>query len=283
MNSSESITSIFPLLIAIVFIQGGASLAKQLFPAVGAPGATLLRLGFATLILFCIWHPWKVKLTRRAIRSILIYGASLGAMNLFFYMALARLPMGITVAIEFTGPLGVALISSRKPFDFLWTALATAGILLILPVSPSSVPLDILGVLYALIAGISWGLYIFFGQKAGAAIHGGTATALGMLTGTLVVLPFGIASAGSKLLNPSILPLAVVVALLSSALPYSLEMVAMKKLRTQTFGILMSLEPAIAALSGLFFLNEHLALPQWAAILCIILASAGTSATAARP
>lgn len=272
--------AILTVVIAMVSIQVGASIAKRLFPAVGATGATALRLFFATLILGLIWRPWRGKLTRRELLAVVTYGASLGGMNLLFYLALARIPLGIAVAIEFTGPLAVALFASRKPLDFVWAALAVCGIVLILPISGASKALDWVGVGFALGAGLCWALYILFGQKAGAAVHGGKATALGMATAALIACPIGIAHAGTALLDPAILPFAIGVAILSSALPYSLEMMALQRIPTRTFGILMSLEPAIGALSGLLFLHEQLALGQWVAIGCIILASVGSSASA---
>ncbi|WP_164010992.1 threonine/homoserine exporter RhtA [Pyxidicoccus trucidator] len=272
--------AVLAVLAAMSTIQFGASLAKGLFPVLGAQGTTALRLGFATLILLAFWRPWRRKLTRRDVLAVGVYGAALGGMNLTFYLALERIPLGIAVAIEFTGPLAVALLSTRRPIDFVWALLAVAGILLILPLSEASQPLDPVGVVWALAAGACWALYILFGQRAGAAVHGGTATSLGMATAALLVMPFGVAHAGEGLLNVSLWPAALGVAVLSSALPYSLEMIALKELPTRTFGILMSLEPAIAAVSGLVILGEQLALVQWVAIGCVILASAGSAATA---
>lgn len=269
--------SIAALLIAMVSIQSGAALAKQLFPLIGSQATTMLRLGFAALILCLLWRPWKTTFSKKEIRSLLIYGTSLGVMNLTFYLALERIPLGIAVALEFTGPLAVAFFTSRKPLDFIWVAFAMAGMILILPFSQSTASLDPVGIIYALGAGICWALYIIFGQKAGFGVHGGTATALGMLTAALVVLPAGLINSDMRLLDWSILPIALGVAVFSSALPYSLEMVALKKLPTQTFSILMSLEPAIAALSGLLFLKERLTLTQWTAIFLVIVASVGIS------
>jgi len=273
------------LLVAMFSIQSGASLAKQLFPWVGAEGATSLRLFYATLILFAIWRPWNGKtgkLSRKNLFALFIYGMSLGSMNLFFYLALARLPLGLTVAIEFTGPLSIALLASRRALDFIWAILAIFGILLIVPVRAtlpgiSTPPLDPLGLFFALAAGICWAFYIVFGQKAGGSIHAGRATSLGMLIATVAIMPFGIARSGNKLLNLNLVPLALGVGVLSSAIPYSLEMTALKRLRTQTFGILMSLEPVIAALSGLIFLGEHLSASQWIAVTLIMAASLGSS------
>jgi inner membrane transporter RhtA len=271
--------AVLAVLAAMSTIQFGAALAKGLFPVVGAQGATALRLAFAALILLAVWRPWRTKLTGRELRVVMVYGAALGVMNLTFYLALERIPLGIAVAIEFTGPLGVALLATRRPLDFVWALLAVAGILLILPLSEASQALDPLGVVWALAAGTCWALYILFGQRAGAAVHGGTATSLGMVTAALLVFPFGVAHAGWGLLNVSLLPMALGVAVLSSALPYSLEMTALKALPTRTFGVLMSLEPALAALAGLLFLREQLTVLQWVAVGCVILASAGSAAS----
>jgi len=273
---SPHLISILLLLVAITSIQAGASLAKSLFPLVGAPGATALRLTFAALMLIGFWRPWRARLRPQELRNVLIYGVSLGLMNLWFYLALERLPLGITVALEFTGPLSVTLFSSRKPLDFLWASLAAIGILLLLPVSPLGTRLDPIGVAYALGAGACWGIYIVFGQRSGATIHGGVATSLGMGTAALVAVPVGVARAGNRLFNFSLIPVALAVAFLSSALPYSLEMVALKRLPRKTFGILMSLEPAVAAILGLLFLSEHLGATQWMAIACVVVASLGS-------
>ncbi|MFP2960225.1 threonine/homoserine exporter RhtA [Myxococcus sp. 1LA] len=275
--------AVLTLLVAMTSIQMGASLAKRVFPVLGATGATALRVFFAALILAAVFRPWRKRLTRQELLSVVIYGAALGGMNLTFYLALERIPLGIAVAIEFTGPLALAIFSTRRPIDFLWALLAVAGILLILPLGDTSGTLDWLGVFWALVAATCWALYILFGQRAGGAVHGGTAASLGMLTAAVLVMPFGVAHAGTKLLDVSLLPIILCVAVLSSALPYSLEMYALKALPTRTFGILMSLEPAMAAMSGLLLLNERLSLVQWAAIGCIILASLGSSATSRKP
>jgi len=274
---SSTFLSITSVLIAIISIQSGASLAKQLFPIVGATGATALRLSIAAVILLIIWRPWKTKLTRRQLITIAIYGTALGCMNLFFYLALARIPLGVAVALEFTGPLAIAIFSSHRLMDFIWAVLAVIGIILIIPHS-QKIPLShYLGIVYALGAGACWAMYILFGQKAGATVHGGQATSLGMLAGALVIFPIGLSQHASQLFQLKVIPLAVVVAILSSALPYSLEMLALKKIPIKTFSIWMSIEPAMAAVAGLIFLGEHLSGKQWLAILCIIIASIGSA------
>ena len=269
------------LIVAMSSFQIGAVLAKQLLPVVGASGATALRLGLGSLILL-VWRPWRVRPSAREARAIVIYGLAMGWMNLFFYLSLNRIPLGIAVALEFTGPLAVAMAASRRAVDFAWIVLAALGLIALLPFGLESKPLDPAGIGYALAAGLCWALYIVFGQKAGNA-HGGQTAALGTLAAAIAIVPIGIANAGTALLSPALLPAACGVALLSSALPYSLEMYAMTRLPTRTFGVLMSGDPALAALSGLAFLHETLSVVQWAAIASIMLASAGSAATSRAP
>jgi inner membrane transporter RhtA len=269
------------LVVAMVSVQTGAALVKGLFPSVGVSGATTLRLTLASLMLFIVWRPWRKRPTAREGPSILIYGFAMGCMNFCFYSALNRIPLGIAVALEFTGPLAVAMAASRRALDFLWIALAVFGLLALLPLGASSRPLSTAGIVLALAAGVCWAVYILSGQKAGA-LHGGASAALGSAVGAAVIAPFGIAHAGAALWAPAILPAACGVALLSSALPYSLEMFALTRLPARTFGVLMSGDPAVAALLGLCFLHESLTAVQWAAIASIMLASGG-SATTGRP
>ena len=268
----------------MVSIQTGASLAKHLFPLVGPQGSAALRLFFASLILLIVWRPWSHPPTGNQWGAIWLYGLSLGGMNLLFYLALAHIPLGIAVAFEFCGPLAVALFASRRAVDFLWVACAVGGLLLLLPLGGvATAALDPWGVAYALAAGACWALYIIFGRRVGASVHGGTATALGMCVAALVVLAFGVVHSGLGLLSWNVLPTGFGVAILSSAFPYSLEMIALKKLPAHTFGVLMSMEPAIAALSGLIFLSETLSSLQWVALGLIILASAGSAASVRAP
>jgi inner membrane transporter RhtA len=271
--------------------QCGAALVKELFPLVGVAGATALRLTLASLMLAIVWRPWRLVPTARAMRSILIYGAAMGLMNFLFYSALERIPLGIAVALEFTGPLAVAIAASHRAVDFLWIVLAAAGILALLPhgmgppgMGPPGVGppgfargLPPAGIACALGAGVCWALYIVFGQRAGSA-HGGATAALGTLVGAALTLPVGVAHAGAALFSPALLPTACVVAFLSSALPYSLEMYALMRLPARTFGVLMSAQPALGALSGLCFLGERLTVIQWAAIGGIMIASGGSAA-----
>ena len=279
---SRTLVAILAVLVAMVSFQTGASLAKQLFPLVGPVGTTTLRLGFGALIVCAIWRPWRQKLTRAELRTIVSYGVAMAGMNLCFYIALKTVPLGIGVAIEFTGPLAVAVIASRRAVDFVWAALAAAGIVLILPIFRASAPVDLHGILWALLAGACWGAYILLGQRAGDSVHGGTVTALGMATGALCVLPFGVAVVGKPLLNPAILPIGIAVAILSGAFPYSLEMFGLKRLPAHTFGVLMSVEPALGAVIGRILLHEKLASLQIIAIACVIAASVGSTLSSRR-
>ncbi|RMS55258.1 hypothetical protein ALP64_204628 [Pseudomonas syringae pv. actinidiae] len=276
-------SALFPLgllIIAMISIQSGASLAKSLFPVVGAQGTTTLRLVFASLILLVILRPWRARLTAKSLRTVVIYGIALGSMNFLFYMSLPTVPLGIAVALEFTGPLAVALLSSRKPIDFLWVTTAVIGLLLLIPLRHSDAAIDLVGAGYALGAGVCWAAYIVFGQKAGAD-NGVQTAALGVMIAAIFIAPIGVVHAGSALLDISLIPAAIGVAILSTALPYSLEMVALTRMSARTFGTLASLEPVFAALSGLVFLHESLSLTQWLAISAIIFASIGATLSSA--
>ena len=258
----------------------GTSLAKQwLFPQVGPQGTTALRVGFSALLLLALWRPWRQTLVRADGMAIARYGVALGLMNLLFYLSIQRIPFGVAVAIEFSGPLAVAMLSSRRAIDFVWMACAVLGLALLLPWRLGAGSLDLLGVAYALGAGLAWGLYIVFGKRT-AHLPAGQAVALGLSVAALVVLPFGWAEAGAALLQPSVLLLAVVVAAISSAIPISLEMLALRRLPRETFGVLLSTEPAVAALLGLLLLGEQLSAVQWLAIGCIMAASIGCTLTA---
>jgi len=264
------------LLVAMVCFQAGAALAKTLFPLVGAAGATALRTGLGALILFAVWRPWRVRCTWQEARTIILYGMAMGWMNLCFYSSLKTIPLGIAVALEFTGPLAVAVAASRRPMDFLWIAMAVAGLLALLPLHIESRRLDPAGIALALGAGALWAMYIIFGRRAGVA-HGGQITALGMLVGALMIVPIGLAQNGAQLFSPAVLPAGIGVAVVSGALPYSLEMIAMPRIPTRVLGVLLSLDPALGAVSGLLFLGESLSWLQWSAIICIMAASAGSA------
>ena len=270
------------VVLGMVATQTGASFAKMLFPMVGAQGATALRLTLAALVLVAVFRPWRHRLDGRQWRAVLLYGGAMGAMNLLFYAALTSIPLGVAVALEFTGPLAVALAGSRRPLDFFWVLMAVGGLALLLPLGHFSGDIAIGGVLLALGAGVCWAGYIVFGQRAGSG-GGAHTAALGVATAAVIALPFGIAGAGTALIDPSILPLALAVALLSSAIPYALDMVALPHIPARLFGILMSAQPALAAVSGLIILHERLELPQLAGIAAIVVASLGATATISRP
>ncbi|MBM7342432.1 inner membrane transporter RhtA [Pantoea coffeiphila] len=259
-------------------IQGGAALAKSLFPLVGAPGITALRLGLGTLILCIVFKPWRLRFQRSQILPLIIYGLSLGGMNYLFYLSIRTVPLGIAVALEFTGPLALALASSRRPLDFLWVILALLGLVFLLPLGENVSSVDPVGALLALGAGALWAVYIITGKRAGSQ-HGPATAAMGSLIGALVFVPLGITFANSGGWALSLIPIGLAIAVLSSALPYSLEMVALTRMPARTFGTLMSLEPAMAAISGILFLGEVLSLVQWLALLAIIVASAGSTMT----
>jgi inner membrane transporter RhtA len=263
--------------VAMVSFQMGATFAKQLIPTIGPWGTTAWRLGLSALLLLALQRPWRSMPSRAAWPIILAYGLCLAAMNSVFYLALRTIPLGIAVAIEFVGPLAVAVLASRRRLDYFWVALAAIGLSLLLPIAPGGTALDTAGILYALAAGVGWALYIVFGQKAGR-VQGATASTWGLMIAAVVTVPLGVADAGSRLFQPAALPLALGVAIFSSALPYSLEMIALRRLSTKTFGTLMSFEPAIAAIAGVVVLREHLTATQWLAIAAIICASVGAVA-----
>ncbi|ELY4774744.1 threonine/homoserine exporter RhtA [Cronobacter turicensis] len=269
------------LIVAMASIQSGASLAKSLFPLVGAPGVTALRLALGTLILAVVFKPWRLRFTRRQRMPLLVYGLALGAMNYLFYLSIRTVPLGIAVALEFTGPLAVALFGSRRPVDFLWVALAVLGLWFLLPLGQDVTHVDPLGAACALGAGVCWAIYIIAGQKAGAE-HGPATVAIGSLIAAVVFVPIGAVAAGEALWHWSVLPVGLGIAILSTALPYSLEMTALTRLPTRTFGTLMSMEPALAAFTGMIFLGETLTLVQWLALLSIIIASVGSTLTLRR-
>ncbi|QIX94522.1 threonine/homoserine exporter RhtA [Cedecea sp. FDAARGOS_727] len=269
------------LLIAMTSIQSGASLAKSLFPAIGPQGVTALRLLLGTLILVVIFKPWRLRFKPEQRLPLLFYGLALGSMNYLFYVSLRTVPLGIAVALEFTGPLAVALFGSRRAVDFIWVVLAVAGLWFLLPLGQDISQVDLTGAAFALGAGACWAVYIITGQKAGAE-HGPATVAFGSLIAAVIFVPLGVWEASGSLLQWSLLPIVLAIAVLSTALPYSLEMIALTRLPTRTFGTLMSLEPGLAALSGMLFLGEHLTLIQWLALLCIIAASAGSTLTMKR-
>jgi len=272
-------------MVSLITLCAGTSLAKGLFPFVGAEGTTTYRLVFSTLLLMAFWRPWRRAWTWADVPILVVFGATLGVMNLLFYSAIKTVPFGLAIAVEFTGPLAVALWSSKKPLDFVWIVLAVAGMGLILPLGNASgtdmqaAAIDPVGIAYALGAGACWAVYIVVGQRVADRI-GAFATPMGMLVAALLVTPVGISVAGSSLLNPEWMLAGLGIALLSSAIPYSLEMYSLKHLPKQTFSILLSLEPAVGALAGWLVLSEQLSTQQLCAIGLIMAASMGSAMTA---
>ncbi|MFC4593713.1 EamA family transporter [Sphingobium sp. EP60837] len=262
----------------MISITLGATVAKKLFVVIGPAGTTALRLMLAAILLSVGFRIWRVRFTRDLLHAALPYGLSLGAMNLLFYMAIDRIPLGIALAFEFTGPLAVATFASRRPRDFGWIALAVAGLALLLPLRIGGSTLDPVGIALALAAGVFWGSYIVMGRRAGDAL-GTEAPAFGMIVAAVLAMPFGIAGGGATLFAPHVLGLALIVALLSSAIPYSLEMFALRRLPTRTFGVLTSGEPAVGAVVGALLLHEKLPLAKWLGIAGIVAASIGTTIT----
>lgn len=274
-RSTSPLLPIGTLLLAMLSFQCGTALTEQLFPLVGAQGTTAMRLGLGALLLWLVRWPWRRFGGRKAWASLWGYGLTLGLMNLCFYMALRTIPLGIAVAVEFVGPLAIALFGSRRALDFLWVGLVVAGLGLLLPWQSHARALDFVGVLYAMGSAAGWASYILLGRRAGT-VFGGDTVALDTAIGALVAVPVGVAHAGEALFSWTALPYALGVAVLSSALPYSLEMYALTRLPARTVGILVSVEPALGALLGLALLNEDLTALQWLAITAIIAASIGT-------
>ncbi len=271
------------LLGSLTSLAVGTSFAKSLFPALGAEGTTAYRIVFATLMLMAVFRPWRRKWVWADALPLGLYGVTLGVMNLLFYSAIKTIPFGVAIAIEFTGPLAVAVWTSKKASDWLWVALAIAGLALLLPLpgGDAATALDPMGMFFAFTAGICWALYIVFGQRV-ALRYGSMATPMGMLAAAIVVAPIGVFHAGAAMLDPQWLVAGLAVALLSSAIPYALEMFSLNHLPKNTFSILLSLEPAVGALAGWLVLAEHLTLSQGLAIALVMAASMGTAWTAGR-
>jgi inner membrane transporter RhtA len=249
--------------------------AATLFARIGPGGAVLLRLVSASLVLAVIWRPWRQPITRRKLLLAATFGLVLAAMNLTFYHAIQRIPLGIGVTIEFVGPLAVGVAGSRRPLDLLWVALAAAGILAL--THGGTHGLDTLGVALALVAGACWGLYILVNARVGRAFADGSGLALAMFTASILALPVGAVEGGARLVAPHSLAVGAAVGMLSSAIPYSFEMEALRRLSTGVFGVLMSLEPAMAALAGFVVLGQTLSAREFAGIALVVVASVGAA------
>ena len=265
------------LILSMMFFQGGAGFATFLMKETGPYGATALRQVFSLVSMIFIARMWKIDFSKIDLKKFLAYGISLGLMNLTFYIAIERIPLGVAVAIEFSGPLFVSLISSRKPLDFVWVLLACVGLYFLMPISQFGAHLDKFGVLCAVLAAIGWAGYIIAGHRLGKDYDGLTAVALGIFVSSLFTVPIGIVNAGAVLFEPKILLFGLALGLLTNAIPYSIEMMALKQLSRQSFSLLMSLEPAFAALAGAIILSQNLGLIQIIAIALIIFATIGST------
>lgn len=274
----KNIPPIPAVLLAIISVQGGAAIAKGMFPLLGATATVTLRIVLSAIILLLAYRPNFKQITAKQWKLVSLYGVSLGAMNLTFYLSLSRIPLGLAVTLEFIGPLILAISTSKKATDLIWALMAAAGISLIAPWSADS-NIDLIGAGLSLIAGGFWALYIIIGGKASQAMDSGTAVSIGMLVASCVVLPFAFADARIFEATTKLLAMGVAIALLSSAIPFTLEMNALKHIPAKTFSILMSLEPAAAAICGLLFLHEYLSTYEWMAIALVMGASTGATLT----
>lgn len=277
-NKEFNIPPVPAVLLAIISVQCGAAIAKTLFPAIGAAGTASIRIGVSALILLLAYRPNLKAITPAQWKIVVPYGLSLGAMNLIFYFAIERIPIGLAVTLEFIGPLLVAIIGSKRLIDYCWILLAAAGIILIAPWSNERI--DPLGVLFALIAGGLWAAYIVLGGKISRIMNDGQAVSTGMLFAAILILPFGFYENGLANLTPKLFGMGVALALLSSAIPFTLEMKALGQLPPRTFSILMSLEPAAASICAFIFLQENLSFYEILAVVCVVVASAGSTLTA---
>ncbi|WP_449065079.1 EamA family transporter [Planomonospora algeriensis] len=278
-SASDAVPPSGLVLLAIMSVQIGAGFAKELFAHLPPSAVVLLRIGMGALVLCVVARPRLRGLTRADLGVGVAFGAALGLMNMSFYEALARLPMGIAVAIEFLGPLGVAVAASRRRLDLLWVALAASGIALLAPWGQAS-GLDWVGIGFALAAGACWAAYILLSAAVGQRFPGTGGVSFAMLVAFVLSAPVGIAAGGADLLQPELLLIGLGVGLLSSVIPYTIELEALRRMPKRVFGILMSLEPAMAALVGLLVLGEILDVREWAAIGCVVLASVGATRSA---
>jgi inner membrane transporter RhtA len=263
------------VLASIASVQFGAAFAKTLFDELGAGGTVFVRTLVAAIVLALIWRPRLAGHDRSDLRLALVFGLVLAAMNFCFYSSIERIPLGIAVTFEFVGPLGVAVFGSRRPLDLLWVVLAATGILLLSDLGAGG--LDRLGVALALFAGVLWAAYILLSARMGRVFPGGAGLALAMVVATIPLAPVGIADGGSQLLVPELLAAGVAVGVLGSAIPYALELEALRTMPVGVFGVLMSLEPAVAAFAGFLVLDEGLVTREVVAIGLVVAASAGAA------
>jgi len=279
-NKKLNLPPVPAVLLAIISVQCGAAIAKSLFPVIGAIGTTSIRIGISAILLLLAYRPNLFQITPKQWKLVVPYGLCLGAMNLIFYLAIQRIPIALAVTLEFIGPLLVAIIGSRRLIDYCWVLLAATGIILIAPWSNNRI--DALGVLFALLAGALWAAYIVLGGKISKIMNGGQAVSTGMLFAAILILPFGFYENGLVNLTPKLFGMGIALALLSSAIPFTLEMKALGQLPPRTFSILMSLEPAAAAICAFIFLHENLSFYEILAVVCVVIASAGSTLTTKR-
>jgi inner membrane transporter RhtA len=272
---SQRASAVLLVIGAATSVQGGASVAKSLFPQLGPTGVVFLRLLFGSIALWAIARPELRGRPRHELRLVAALGVVLVSMNVSFYESIARLPLGVAVTVEFLGPLAVAVLGSRRRVDFVWIVLAGLGVALLANGAGRSVHPT--GLLLAALAGVFWALYIYLSVPIGQAYPGASGLAPAMVLGAVLIAPWGIISAGHHLRDPQLMGAGVGVGLLSSALPWSLELEALRRLPTHVFGVVLSLEPAVAAVAGFVLLHEHLRVRAWLAIGLVVLASAGAA------
>lgn len=282
LKAAPHLQALILLFIAMVSMQSSGALAKVLFEHFPVLTISAMRLLMGSLILAIIFRIWQVNFKQIKWSAIISYGVALAGMNALFYLSIERLPLGIAVSFEFIGPLSVALFHARQKFDFIWVGLAILGLVLLFPFDQAAHRLDPIGIALALGAGACWALYIIAGQKP-SGVSGNHTVCLGMFVGMLCLIPIALFSGMSAtVFQPSNLIYFIALAILASALPFSLEMIALRNLSALSFGTLMSLEPAVAAFSGFIFLGEQLLWTQWLALATIISASIGCTMTAQR-
>ena len=283
MNPEKVVQAIPPpglVLLSIVAIQMGAALATHLFPLLGASGTVAVRILISALLLVIAARA-RIRQFGHIFMSnpgiLLVFGICVAAMNFFFYQAIDRIPLGAAVAFEFAGPLGVAAFSSRRLSHFAWIALAALGIVLLSPLS--GVSLDTLGIIYALLAGAGWATFIVLASRVGHRVSGNDGLAIGMIIAAITMIPFVIPVAGTLLITPMALLAGLGVALLSTTIPLILEFNALKLLSTRIYGVLVSLEPAVAAMVGALVLGERIGLQGILAVTCVVVAAIGITVT----
>jgi inner membrane transporter RhtA len=261
-------------------VQVGSATARTLFDDVGPGGAVMMRIAFASILMLALWRPALRGHARADLVLAATFGLTLAAMNFTFYESINHIPLGPAVTCEFVGPLGVAVFGSRRPLDLLWVVLAAGGILLL--AAPSGSGLNVTGVVLALLAGGWWAAYILLSARTGRAFPGLTGLSLAMGVAGLLILPIGIAQGGTGLLQPHVLLAGLGVSVMSSVIPYSLELQALRRLPAHIFGVIMSLEPAAAAIAGLIVLGQVMKANQWMGMALVIVASAGATRYATR-